>query len=367
LKASKSEIEEKEGRVRAFLERNGLSAFCFTTSKNFAWLTCGGDNHVELTNRMGVATAVVTPDDKYVIADNIEAGRILAEEIEDQGYTVRETRWYDDRRFEIIREVVGRGRIGADLAFPGAEMMDEEASPLRYSLTPEEIERYRELGRLTAASLKEASEEIEPGQTEHEIGAVMARHLLARGVVPAVILVAVDERIEKYRHPIPTDKTMERYAMLVTCGRKWGLIASATRLVHFGRIPDELARKHEACTKIDAGLIARNKEGEAISGLLAKAIEDYAATGYADQWRFHHQGGPTGYQARDFFATPSTTEVVRRNQAFAWNPSIAGTKSEDTVIPTKRGPIIVTETSDWPMIDHEIEGLVVERPDIKAV
>ena len=367
MKASKSEIEEKEERVRTFLEEKGLSALCFSTSKNFAWVTCGGDNHVELTNRKGVATAVVTPDDKYVVTSNIEAGRILAEEIEGQGFTVRETPWHDDRRFDIIREIAGKGNIGTDLPFPGAEMMDDEISPLRYSLTSEEIDRYREVGRLTGTMIEETCREIQPGQTEHEIGSVMAQHMLACGVVPAVVLIAVDKRIELYRHPIPTDRKMERYAMLVACGRKWGLIASATRLVHFGKVPEELAKKHHACTRIDAGLVARTGEGEPISGLLSKAIEDYETTGYLDQWNFHHQGGPTGYQTRDFLATPSRTEKVVTNQAFAWNPSIVGTKSEGTIISTNKGSLIVTETGNWPMIIHEIDGVEVARPDIITV
>lgn len=220
MKASRSEIEEKETRVRKFIDDNGLSALCFTTSKNFAWFSCGGDNHVEITNRKGVATIVVTSEKKYLVTNNIESGRMVAEEIEDQGFEVMETPWHDDKRYDIIGEVGGE-KIGTDFAFPGAEFMDEQIAPLRYSLTPGEIDRYREVGRLTGAALEESCEEIEPGQTEHEIGSVMAQHLLSWGVVPAVILIAVDDRIEKFRHPIPTEKKMDKCGMLVTCGRKW--------------------------------------------------------------------------------------------------------------------------------------------------
>jgi len=367
LRASRSEIQVKEERVRAFMEEKGLLALCFTTSKNFAWFTCGGDNHVEITNRKGVATVVVTPEEKYLVTSNIEAGRMAAEEIEGQGFVVRETPWHEDRRFEIIHEIAGKGKIGTDFPFAGAEMMDDDISPLRYSLTPEEVERYKEVGRLTGSAVERSCEEIEPGMTEHQIGSVMARHLLSQGVIPAVILVAVDERIALFRHPIPTDRKLQRYAMLVTCGRKWGLIASATRLVHFGTVPEELAKKHKACTHVDAGLIAGTKEGEPLSDLLAQAMQDYSLTGYPGEWRHHHQGGPTGYQTRDFLATPSRGERVLPNQAFAWNPSIAGTKSEDTMISTGEGPLIVTETGKWPMIVHEIDGSNITRPDILSL
>ncbi|MBU7004083.1 MAG: aminopeptidase P family N-terminal domain-containing protein, partial [Theionarchaea archaeon] len=277
MKVSKSEIEEKEGRVRRFIEDNGLTALCFTTSKNFAWFSCGGDNHVEITNRKGVATVVVTPEDKYLVTNNIEAGRMVAEEIENQGFSVMETPWHDDKRYDIIKDI-GGNKIGTDFAFPCAELMDEQMASMRYSLTPGEIDRYREVGRLTGAALEESCEEIEPGQTEHEIGSVLAQHLLSLGVIPAVILIAVDDRIEKFRHPIPTEKEMEKYGMLVTCGRKWGLIASATRLVYFGSLPEELEKKHGACTRIDAGMIVNTAQGKAISSLLENAIATYGST-----------------------------------------------------------------------------------------
>jgi len=367
LKASRSEIAIKEKRVREFLKAKGLSALCLTTSKNFAWFTCGGDNHVEITNRRGVSTAVLTADDKFLVANNIEAGRMAAEEVEGQGFVVRETPWPDDRRFEIIRELVGKGRIGTDWPFPGAEMVDGELSPLRYSLTPQEIQRYKEVGRLTGLAVEQACRRVKPGRTEHEIGSLLARNLLASGVLPAVILVAVDKRIQLYRHPIPTDRKMRKYAMLVACGRKWGLIASATRLACLGKVPHQLAAKHDACTKIDAGFISRTHEGRQASWVLSKAIEDYAATGHADQWRFHHQGGGTGYQTRDFLATMSCTERIRPNQAFAWNPSISGTKSEDTIVCTRKGPLILTQIRGWPTITHEVDGVVVQRPDILAL
>jgi len=54
--------------------------------------------------------------------------------------------------------------------------------------------------------------------------------------------------------------------------------------------------------------------------------------GFADEWKLHHQGGPAGYEPREFVATPITDNVISAGQVFAWNPSITGgVKSEDTV------------------------------------
>ena len=78
----------------------------------------------------------------------------------------------------------------------------------------------------------------------------------------------------------------------------------------------------------------------------------------------HHQGGPIGYVARDYRVDFGTPGVIAENQAFCWNPSITGTKSEDTVISTSNGIIPVSRPIIAPKITLEIEGQTFVRPDI---
>jgi len=178
------------------------------------------------------------------------------------------------------------------------------------------------------------------------------------------LLIASDERIEKYRHPVPTEKKIERYVMVVLCARKYGLIVSLTRLVHFGNLSDELKKKHISVCKVDASFIKNTKKGTKISDVFEKGIKIYEDEGYPEEWKKHHQGGPTGYLTRYFRATKNTYELIDENQAFAWNPSITGTKSEDTIITKENGQLIITEDKNWPMIKVEIEGEEILRPDI---
>jgi len=56
--------------------------------------------------------------------------------------------------------------------------------------------------------------------------------------------------------------------------------------------------------------------------------------------------------------------VVVDNQAFAWNPSITGTKTEDNIIATSSGPIILSETDDWPKVTVDVDGKGIARPDV---
>jgi hypothetical protein len=61
---------------------------------------------------------------------------------------------------------------------------------------------------------------------------------------------------------------------------------------------------------------------------------------------------------------PNETRRVLPNQAFAWNPSIAGTKSEDTILVTENGIEFLSLSSDWPMVEVEYRGQGVKREDI---
>ena len=54
---------------------------------------------------------------------------------------------------------------------------------------------------------------------------------------PITLMSAADERVFRFRHPIPTEKQIDRYLMVSVNARKWGLIVSLTRFVHFGECP----------------------------------------------------------------------------------------------------------------------------------
>ena len=361
---SVDEMREKERRARELMEKEGLDALALSTQANFAWFTCGGDNHVGIASEVGVATAVITRDAKYIITDNIEARRILDEEVTGQGFEFKTCNWYDDKRSDFMKEIVGNGVLGADTPMAGAKNISAALDPYRYNLTKEEIERYRWVGKNTAECMAEACNEVERGMTEHQVAGLLNKKVFERGMIPVTTLMAADERIGLYRHPIPTDKKVDRYVMLVTGTRKWGLVISATRLVHFGDLSPELRRKHDAVAQVDAAYIAATKVGARQGDILQSAVDTYARTGFGEEWKLHHQGGPTGYKPRESRVTTGTDALVIENQAYGWNPSITGTKSEDTIIATLNGTEILSEIAGWPMIEVNINGEKLMRPDI---
>jgi Xaa-Pro aminopeptidase len=314
---------------------------------------------VVVSSQEGVAPILVTSERDYVIADRIEAPRIAEEEVVGLGFEIVDHPWYRPQDRASLVEKLARGKLLTDTGKIGGEL-----ARLRYSLNENEIERYRLLGKDTAAALAGVCGSLEVGEAEFEIAARAAKGVYDIGATPVVVLIAVDDRISKFRHPIPTPKKLQRYAMVVICARKWGLIVSSTRLVHFGPLPRELKQKHDAVVEVDATFIANTIPGTRISDVFQCAVRAYEQAGYGQEWKLHHQGGATGYAGRDFKGTPDCEEVVQPNQAYAWNPSIAGTKSEDTIIATASGQEILSLADDWPMIEVEVQGKILPRAAI---
>jgi antitoxin VapB len=51
-------------------------------------------------------------------------------------------------------------------------------------------------------------------------------------------------------------------------------------------------------------------------------------------------------------------------QAYAWNPSITGTKSEDTMLVGDDGNEVITAMPGWPTIELKLDGKTIQRPAI---
>jgi len=58
---------------------------------------------------------------------------------------------------------------------------------------------------------------------------------------------------------------------------------------------------------------------------------------------------------------------VQNPQAFAWNPSIGGNKSEDSMLVSNSGSEFLTMAGDWPVIEVSINGKIYQRPAILEI
>ena len=133
------------------------------------------------------------------------------------------------------------------------------------------------LCRDAGTAIEETAEIVEPGMSELEITGALAAETYDRGLAPIVVLVATDERVSRYRHPIPTARQLQQYALLVLCARRHGLVANVTSAVHVGAIPDELLRRQEACARVDAAFLAATQPDNTTGDVFAVGAATYAA------------------------------------------------------------------------------------------
>ena len=332
-------MNEKDRRLAEYCRQHRVDGVWFKRRTNIAWITDGADVHVDSSSSTGVGSVVWTPRKKVVICDNIEDRRLREEEFgSDWAFEVNN--WWESKRSPA-------GKFATD--FP-----DDKFADLRASLTATELPRIRALGRATADALEKVMKSIRPGDTEHAVAGDLVGRLRKEGILVPVMLVATDRRIARYRHPIPTATKVGKTVMVAACPRQHGLIVAVTRLVHFGKkLPPDLRRRHDAVCRVDAALHAATAPGQRWKDILEVGIQVYDETGFRDEWRHHHQGGPMGYEGRDYKATPTETRRVVENQAVGWNPSITGTKSEDTILSSGE---VLTSMKNWPRCGS--------RPDI---
>lgn len=349
MQTTNDELQIKLSRLYDLLDKYQVDGLLLRRISSFAWATCGADSYVNTAAAEGAASLFITGEHRYLLTNNIEAPRMEHEYgLADQGWGFLVSPWTDSLQ-ELNKLAAGKN-IAADVAFPGAVDVSGAVARLRSGLTEMEGERFRQLGGLCAEAMVSVLQSVRPGMSEYQIAAIVSSETLARGVQPIVNLVATDERAYRYRHPLPTDKKLEKYALLALCGRKWGLVCSITRLMHFGPVPGDLQERILATAQVNAALITSTRPGRSLGDLFTQEQQTYARQGYPDEWQLHHQGGLTGYEPREFLAVPDSQEMVLEGQAIAWNPSISGAKVEDTILVGTDENEIVTLTPSLPAV-----------------
>jgi len=357
-----NEIEIKWTRVRNFLSEKKFDGIIINRISNFAWFTGGGRNYVALNTEFGASSLLVTDKKIYLLSNNIESERMLREELANTGVEPIVLQWHkDDRLFEQVNKVIN-GKIAVDK--PGEKFDYLDISELHFPLLDIEVDRFKNLGKKVTKIVSQICYEIKPGMTENEVAGQLSKEFWANDTIPVVLLIAADERIANFRHPVATDKKIEKCVMVVVCVYEKGLIVSMTRIVNFTKLSEEIKKKHHAVCTVDATFIVSTKPGKTVGEVFRAGIDAYHKTGFQDEWEKHHQGGPCGYKTRYYRATSNSSDVITKNQAFAWNPSITGTKSEDTIITGENLALIITEDEQWPKKNIEINGITVSRPDI---
>ncbi len=352
-------MDSKLGRLDDLRAERGLASVWFARPNSFAWLT-GGDNVVDRATDVGVAAVGYDGTGLRVVTNDIEADRLADEELDD--VPVEAFPWHASDLAAAVADHAATP-AAADFDVPGFESVD--AATLRQPLTDGDVERYRELGGDVAAAVEAVCRDCGPSDTERAVAARLRGALTAGGIDSPVVLVGGERRARAYRHYTPTDATLDGYALVSVTTTRGGLAASCTRTVAFDE-PEWLAERHAAAARVETTALAATQavahDGGTAGDVFAEIRAAYDAVGFPDEWREHHQGGAAGFAGREWIATPESGARVHLPQGYAWNPTVRGAKSEDTVLVTADGLEVLTTTDDWPTRTHDAVGHEVSLP-----
>lgn len=344
--------------LRKILSAKGADALVINNQNHFSWLT-GGRAFIGIASTGACATLIVTMDQVYLVAENIEAHRLFQEQLgQNPQICVVEYPWYcaDERQKQIDQIVKGKKVVTEN------EIADE-LFKARTVLSPSDIARYRKICKTTAQQLEATCRTLKAGMTEYEVAGELSHRLWANNLEPITLLIGFDERAVQNRHPVPVGAVLKNYALIAVCARQNGLIASATRLVSLTRDPVMMERQ-KAAGYVDAVLCANTIRGADLADVFQKGCDAYAEKGFQGEWNYHHQGGLTGFMPREQKAISTAHHIIRTGEAYGWNPTVQGAKSENTILVTENGFENLTYTGQYSYLQYDIDGQRVKTENI---
>lgn len=341
-----SQFNQRIQPLRDLMKEKGLESFVLRRNPNLAW-AIAGRAHVPTTIDMACFDLIITQDDATAITNVVEAPRLIAEELPSD-VKVKAIKWSEGRDPQLPTG----SKVGCDQ--PGADRIDlgTEVEIIRASLIESDAKRFEEICVDAAVALGNAMKQVESADREIDVAGLITHSLWQADLEIAFLGVAGEDRVHKFRHPLPTDAAVGSRVSASICAKRKGLIASVTRIVTFGEVSQSMVDDYSSIFKVEAALLDATVVGKPFSDPINAAIAAYPAHGFdADEWTKHHQGGPTGFLPRDWPANQGTTRLIAENQPIAWNPTGKGWKAEDTILATSSGVKLLSNDPDWPTFE----------------
>ncbi|WP_408960330.1 M24 family metallopeptidase [Natrinema sp. 74] len=348
--------DQKLTRLDEYMAEQAVTELWFLRPANVAWLA-GGNSTVDRAADIGVAALGYDGDAVRALTSNNEADRFREEELP-PAVPIETFDWHESSLEKAVAQE-SADRASADVpTVPGVAPVD--ASQLRLPFTEHDRQILEQAGRATADAVETVARAVSPGDTERAVAGRLRDELWERGLESPVVLVGGAERSQRHRHFTPTNEPLGEYALLTVVAVDRGVNVAVTRTVDFDA-PAWLRERHDDASRVAATAVAATRDAATVDDgtvgdVFAEIQRAYAAVGWDDEWRRHHQGGAIGFESREWTATPSADTPVETPAPYAWNPTVQGAKAEDTVLVSSAGVDAVTDTGSWPTKTYEAVG-----------
>lgn len=362
---------------RWFDEGNCPGGAVFTKPSSIAWVTGGTGQPVDRSAGSDPIWVVVNKATTAVITTEVELNRVEMEfDLKASGVEeVIAVPWFDPLAFVATAEQLlgsAANAISSDGHRSFGVDVEDELIALRLQLSAPEIEDLKRLGADAAFALESAVLNWRPGERDFDVQARLCGLLEERGVYAPIMIVGGDERVKSYRHPVAIGDPVSRLLMAVVVATRDGLHVAATRFASAGPLDAGLKVGLQSVLNIQDRVLSSCRPGTTYGSALAELDRAYEQEGFPQGWKSHYQGGPIGYEQREFEIAPCQKssrwyhQVIETFHAVAWNPSLpGGAKAEDTYVVGEHGVERVTGSTAWPQ--QATDGAAPSRPTVLEV
>ena len=331
-----------------------------STPGSVNWRSGGLSDSIDVTASSDAVWTLDCEQGRVLITNEIEAPRLEHDfGVRELGWDVIGVPWFDAEAplreacafanvtpDELLRDVDGRG-----------ENVRHDLVIARLSLGEPERDELRELGALVGAALGAGIDAWRPGvTTDFEIAGTISDALESGGAKAVCLIVGGDERLRAFRHPLAIGAVVFDAVMAVVVARRTGLHVAATRIC-VRRADDDIVALMKSLEPVNDAVLGASRPGGTWGSTLEALAKGYEAAGHPEAWREHFQGGPIGFEQREFELAPNqhdspywSLERVTHS-AVAWNPSLrGGAKIEETYLIGKEFELL-SVTPGWPLVE----------------
>lgn len=332
-----------------------------TTPGSVNWRTGGVSDPIDLSAASDPVWTLDSDAGRALITSEIEAPRLQADfGVREMGWDVLSAPWFDETaRRTLAAQYAGtsESEMLSDVEGLGDDVRVELVSA-RLALSEPEQEDLRDLGAVVGAALGAGIDAWRPGaSTDFDSAAAISAVLETSGAHAVCLIVGGDGRLRTLRHPLAIGEIVHDALMAVVVARRGGLHVAATRLA-VRDANDEIVTLTKTLGAVFDAVLATSLPGGSWGDSLVALADAYDAAGYPGAWREHFQGGPIGFEQREFEIAPTQIDspfwslVRQRDTAIAWNPSLSGgAKIEETYLVGESGLELISATPSWPLFE----------------
>lgn len=340
-------IDSAIKRLREYIDKNNIDAVILNRRSSFSWFS-QGESSMNFYTDFGLGYIYVDKNDAFCYTSNNEAPRI-EKEIFKGIIPVKTFSWVEGPQKNISKLIEGKN-VNGDFAFPNIREDFSNIKRLRYSLFDDQIKIASELGKKSVNILEKTMKDIKAGLNEYQIEAEIRYAFGKENIELPVLLIASDNNLNTYRHPLPTNNTANERFMAVLCPRYKGIVIALSRIVYFRKRTKDEKKRDEIICKINNMLMNETNIGINSKTLWDFMIQTYKEEGVETEYLNHHQGGAIGFESREWILRPNLDETIQKNQMIAYNPTLIGTKAEETLLLKDNSREIITIGSDFPTL-----------------